>query len=282
MKLCQLPTPLQPGDLLRVVAPSGALRELSAFNRGVEVWRDRGYRVEFTAGYDDRVGYLAGTDQVRRAALETALNDPDCRGILCARGGWGGARLLEKWAFPPVEPKWLIGFSDITSLLWAYSCEGVAGVHAPLLTTIAAEPDWSKQRLFDLVEGRSLPPLTGVGWASHQRRIHCLSRFFLIALSASARGSIGSPSPTVRLFRRFGVWTSTNWLRWRRFRLRTLSSGTGLRTLRSGTGLWTLRSGIRGGLSLPLRFFDGTFYHCYVLFYSFGIISRLCPDGTDF
>ncbi|MBW4420351.1 MAG: LD-carboxypeptidase [Myxacorys californica WJT36-NPBG1] len=164
MKLCQLPTPLQPGDLLRVIAPSGALRELSAFNRGVEVWRDRGYRVEFTAGYDDRFGYLAGTDEVRRGALETALNDPDCRGILCARGGWGGARLLEKWAFPPVEPKWLIGFSDITSLLWAYSGEGVAGVHAPLLTTIAAEPDWSKQRLFDLVEGRSLPPLKGVGW----------------------------------------------------------------------------------------------------------------------
>lgn len=168
MKLCQLPTPLQPGDLLRVIAPSGALRELSAFNRGVEVWRDRGYRVEFTAGYNDRVGYLAGTDEVRRRALETALNDPDCRGILCARGGWGGARLLEKWAFPPVEPKWLIGFSDITSLLWAYSGEGVAGVHAPLLTTIAAEPDWSKQRLFDLVEGRSLPPLKGAGWGSGQ------------------------------------------------------------------------------------------------------------------
>ncbi|MBW4542188.1 MAG: LD-carboxypeptidase [Myxacorys chilensis ATA2-1-KO14] len=168
MKLCQLPTPLQPGDLLQVIAPSGALRELSAFNRGVEVWRDRGYRVELTAGYDDRFGYLAGTDEVRRRALETALNEPDCRGILCARGGWGGARLLEKWAFPPVEPKWLIGFSDITSLLWAYSCEGVAGVHAPLLTTIAAEPDWSKQRLFDLVEGRSLPPLKGVGWGGGQ------------------------------------------------------------------------------------------------------------------
>lgn len=168
MKLCQLPTPLQPGDLLRVIAPSGALRELSAFNQGVEVWRSRGYRVEFTAGYDDRVGYLAGTDEVRRAAFETALNDPDCRGILCARGGWGGARLLEKWAFPPVEPKWLIGFSDITSLLWAYSREGVAGVHAPLLTTIAAEPDWSKQRLFDLVEGRSLSPLKGVGWGGGQ------------------------------------------------------------------------------------------------------------------
>ncbi|NDJ15839.1 S66 peptidase family protein [Myxacorys almedinensis] len=164
MKLCQLPSPLQPGDLLRVIAPSGALREMDAFHQGVDLWRQRGYRVELTAGYRDRWGYLAGTDDHRRAALETALSDPDCRGILCARGGWGGARLLEKWAFPPANPTWLIGFSDITSLLWAYAQEGVAGVHAPLLTTIAAEPDWSTQRLFDLVQGRPLCPLSGMGW----------------------------------------------------------------------------------------------------------------------
>jgi muramoyltetrapeptide carboxypeptidase len=168
MNPCAFPPPLHPGDQLRVIAPSGALREFSAFHQGVEVWRRRGYQVELTEGYDDRCGYLAGTDEARRAQLETALHDPECRGILCARGGWGGARLLEKWAFPPVDPKWLIGFSDITSLLWAYSREGVAGVHGPLLTTIAAEPDWSKQRLFDLVEGRPLPSLQGTGWGGGQ------------------------------------------------------------------------------------------------------------------
>lgn len=164
MKRCQIPAPLRSGDLLRVIAPSGALRELTAFQQGVEVWRQRGYRVELTPGFDDRYGYLAGTDKHRRIQLETALQDPNCRGILCARGGWGGARLLEKWSFPSVEPKWLIGFSDITSLLWAYAEQGISGVHAPLLTTIASEPDWSQTRLFDWVEGRALPMLQGNGW----------------------------------------------------------------------------------------------------------------------
>ncbi|GAP94468.1 S66 peptidase family protein [Leptolyngbya sp. NIES-2104] len=168
MKRCQPPAPLQPGDLLHVIAPSGTLREFTAFNQGIEVWRQRGYQVELMPGFDDRQGYLAGTDENRRTQLLTAFKDPNCRGILCARGGWGGARLLEKWRFPAVEPKWLIGFSDITSLLWAYAEQGISGVHAPLLTTITSEPDWSKTRLFDWVEGRSLPALQGSGWGDGQ------------------------------------------------------------------------------------------------------------------
>jgi len=168
MKRCQPPAPLKPGDLLRVISPSGTLREMSAFELGVEVWRKRGYRVELTPGFDDRHGYLAGTDTNRRTQLEIALNDPECKGILCARGGYGGARLLEDWTFLSTDPKWLIGFSDITSLLWSFSLQGISGVHAPLLTTIAAEPDWSKERLFDWVAGRPLRSLTGSGWGGGQ------------------------------------------------------------------------------------------------------------------
>ena len=130
--------------------------------------------MELCPGYDDRWGYLASTDEGRRSQLEFALKDPECRGILCARGGYGGARLLENWQWVTSEPKWLIGFSDITSLLWRFSLGGISGVHAPLLTTLAAEPDWSVQRLFDWVEGRaasqisqgSLSPLKGEGWGN--------------------------------------------------------------------------------------------------------------------
>jgi muramoyltetrapeptide carboxypeptidase len=158
------PPPLKLGDLLRVIAPSGALRELEAFHLGVEIWRSRGYKVEFNADVDARWGYLAGTDGNRRQALLRAWSDPNCRGLLCARGGYGSARILEDWVWPPENSKWLIGFSDITALLWSLSLVGISGVHAPVLTTLAAEPDWSIQRLFDWVEGRTLAPLYGTGW----------------------------------------------------------------------------------------------------------------------
>lgn len=175
----QPPAPLKPGDLLRVIAPSGCLREFEAFNKGVEIWRSRGYRVELCPGYDDRWGYLAGKDTHRRQQLADAWFDPQCRAILCARGGYGGARLLENWTWQTEDnqnnlffpnPKWLIGFSDITSLLWSLNAIGISGVHGPLLTTLAAEPDWSKQRLFDWVEGRPLEALQGNGWGGGRSR----------------------------------------------------------------------------------------------------------------
>ena len=198
---CQPPPPLKPGDLLRVISPSGALREFEAFERGVEIWRSHGYNVE-TTNINDGWGYLAGTDKSRRLQLLSAWNDPECRGILCARGGYGSARILEDWAWdfeteeaekaegefptqipkskiqnpkskidslasspqPLAPPKWLIGFSDITCLLWSLSKVGISGVHAPVLTTLAAEPEWSIERLFDWVNGRTLAPLKGIGW----------------------------------------------------------------------------------------------------------------------
>ena len=174
MDLCQLPSPLKPGDLLRVIAPSGAIREFASFQQGIEIWRSRGYQVELSTGVDARWGYLAGTDGDRRHQLLSAWKDPDCSGILCARGGYGCARILENWTWPLIEQKtklskiqnskWLIGFSDITALLWSLSLVGVSGVHGPVLTTLATEPDWSIQRLFDWVEGRLLAPLSGTGW----------------------------------------------------------------------------------------------------------------------
>ena len=176
-----LPPPLKPGDLLYAVAPSGTLREQTCFHQGVEIWRSRGYRVELANNWDARWGYLAGKDHQRRQALATAWQDPDCRGILCVRGGYGATRLLENWHWGmgkqknvpvaeellPVAPsKWLIGFSDITALLWSLAKVGIGGLHAPLLTTLAQEPDWSIDRLLNCVEGRPLKPLSGVGWGN--------------------------------------------------------------------------------------------------------------------
>ena len=208
---CQLPPPLQPGDLLRVIAPSGALREFEAFHKGLEIWRSRGYRIELQSNWDAREGYLAGTDSERRQQLAEAWKAPECRGILCTRGGYGSARLLEDWTWPllnveeeqgrrgardrlrpggegenftsfpkpphllskaPVTPssrgKWLIGFSDITGLLWSLSQLGISGIHGPVLTSLAAEPEWSLNRLFDCVKGSTLAPLTGIGWGGGQ------------------------------------------------------------------------------------------------------------------
>jgi muramoyltetrapeptide carboxypeptidase len=161
---CLPPAPLRSGDLLRVIAPSGRLREQTAFLAGIEIWRKQGYRIQIDDDGSSGWGYLAANDEQRRTCLAAAWADPACRGILCVRGGYGGARLLENWQWPAAAPKWLIGFSDITSLLWSLSRSGVAGVHGPVLTSLATEPAWSQERLFAWVAGQPVPALTGDGW----------------------------------------------------------------------------------------------------------------------
>jgi muramoyltetrapeptide carboxypeptidase len=172
MNPCQLPPFLKPGDKVKVIAPSGALKEFDLLEQGLTIWRSRGYQVELGSNWNWRCGYLAGSDRDRREALAIAWQDCDCRAILCLRGGYGGARLLEDWSWNlgnkeergKFASKWIIGFSDVTSLLWSLATVGIAGVHAPVLTTLATEPEWSVSRLFDLLEGRTLAPLKGKGW----------------------------------------------------------------------------------------------------------------------
>ena len=171
------PPYLKPGDSVTAIATSGALKDKKALEAGLDIWRSRGYKVKLGHNWDARKGYLAGDDNTRRNALAQAWNDPQCKAILCIRGGYGSARLLEISQHSSVwgqnssssrdlyqNIKWIIGFSDVTSLLWSLATAGIASLHAPVLTTLAQEPLWSQQRMFDFLEGGNLEPLKGKGW----------------------------------------------------------------------------------------------------------------------
>ena len=142
----------------RVVAPSSALGDPSRLQRGLELLRSWGLELD---GYPDPTrhwGYFAGTDSER-------LNDFNGSAQLwaCTRGGWGAARLLERGWTPPGGM--LLGFSDVTSLLWSQQASGLPGaIHGPLVTTLASEPAWSQQRLQQLLAGKPLAPLQGETW----------------------------------------------------------------------------------------------------------------------
>ncbi len=158
---CQLPPLLQPGDLVMAIAPSGAVKATDALEQGVAIWRSRGYRVEMGDNYLSCCGYLAGSDRDRRLDLATAWKNPECKAILAVRGGYGGARLLEDFTWSRTNPKWLIGFSDVTSLLWSLATQGISGLHGSVLTTLASEPEWAIARLFNYLETGQLNALQG-------------------------------------------------------------------------------------------------------------------------
>ena len=157
----ETPPLLQSGDLVIAIAPSGAIKTTDTLEAGLAIWRERGYRVEMGSNYQSRCGYLAGSDRQRREDLAAAWHNPECKAIITIRGGYGGARLLEDWSWDTTKPKWLIGFSDVTSLLWSLASVGISGLHAPVLTSLAAEPEWAIARMFDYLETGRLEALKG-------------------------------------------------------------------------------------------------------------------------
>ncbi|WP_091638648.1 S66 peptidase family protein [Micromonospora pallida] len=116
-----------------LVSPSGPTRpELVA--RGIELLTGWGLRPVVAPNAYARHGYLAGTDDLRAADLNTAFADPEVRGIVCTRGGYGAQRVVDAIDMTLVrrDPKVVAGFSDITALqlaLWRGA--RLASVHGP-------------------------------------------------------------------------------------------------------------------------------------------------------
>ncbi|MGK7909558.1 MAG: LD-carboxypeptidase [Synechococcus sp.] len=162
------PPLLKPGDRLCVVLPSGSGSEKS-LQTGIELWRDWGYEVvPLLPETPSMLDYLAGSDRSRLECLQAAFDDPDCRAILCGRGGYGATRLLSQldWSGFLDSPKWIVGFSDITALLWAAAARGVASIHGPIVAHMPLESATSRNRLHSLLTSGTSEPLRGKGWGA--------------------------------------------------------------------------------------------------------------------
>ena len=77
---------------------------------------------------------FAGTDAQRLSDLNGMIADPEIKAILCARGGYGTLRILDEVDLLPlkIQPKWIIGFSDLTPLLVRLFNEGIESIHGPM------------------------------------------------------------------------------------------------------------------------------------------------------
>jgi muramoyltetrapeptide carboxypeptidase len=155
---------VRPGDAVAVVAPAGPF-DKTALEPGLAVIGGR-YQVRFDERIYSRKRYLAGDDERRFTELTAALADPAIKAVFCARGGYGAMRLLPRlasWASEhslPAKP--LIGFSDITALHQWLQSNGIASIHAPVLTQLGRVPAESPQRLFSLLESTApAEPLIG-------------------------------------------------------------------------------------------------------------------------
>jgi muramoyltetrapeptide carboxypeptidase len=134
-----IPAPVEPGDLVVVVAPSSPF-PVDGLWRGLAWLRSR-YRIRIDRSAFDRSAYLAGSDARRRAELERAFADPEAKAIVAVRGGYGAMRVADDlpWEAFARRPKWIVGFSDVTALHAMAWRSGVAAVHGPNVTGLGPQ-----------------------------------------------------------------------------------------------------------------------------------------------
>jgi muramoyltetrapeptide carboxypeptidase len=108
-----------------------------------------------------RTGYLAGGDDARADALDGCLRDPDVRAVVCARGGYGVMRILDRLDASALrrDPKLVVGFSDCTALLCWAARAGVASVHGPVVSQLGELPEADIAWLLDLMTNPAPPPV---------------------------------------------------------------------------------------------------------------------------
>jgi len=119
---------------IRIVSPSGVI-DPAYINGATSRLRAWGYIVSVGAYAYDVYGRFAGRDEDRLADLIAANNDPDVDIILCARGGYGLQRIIDRM---PVLKKPVIGFSDITALHQLATLSGQVSVHGIMCKHIAS------------------------------------------------------------------------------------------------------------------------------------------------
>jgi muramoyltetrapeptide carboxypeptidase len=137
-----IPPYLRPGDTIGLTTPAGymTMEEIQPAIQLMESW---GFKTQIGSTIGKRDYCMGGTDAERTQDLQQMLDNPSIKAIMCARGGYGVIRIIDKLNFDrfKAKPKWIIGFSDITALHCHLSSQlNTASIHSKMCNSFPK--DW--------------------------------------------------------------------------------------------------------------------------------------------
>ena len=130
-KTPKMPPALKAGDKIAIISPASTPGDKNP-ELAAATLRAWGFVPVIGPHALTRHHSYAGTIDERCADLRWALNDPEIKAIVCTRGGYGSAMLLDPMTHKDFKrnPKWIVGYSDITALHSAMVCSGLMSIHA--------------------------------------------------------------------------------------------------------------------------------------------------------
>ena len=139
-----IPPYLKNGDTIGVTSPAGyiTLEDVYPAVKQMESW---GFKVKIGSTIGKKDYSFGGTDEERAFDFQQMLDDRSVKAIMCARGGYGVIRIIDKlrWDKFKQRPKWIIGFSDVTVLHSHINKNtGIASIHSKMCNSFPE--DWAK------------------------------------------------------------------------------------------------------------------------------------------
>ncbi len=161
-KPLMMPQALKPGDKIAIISPASTPGDDNP-EKAAATLREWGFEPVIGNHVLAKCHSYAGTIEERCADLRWALEDPSIKAIVCTRGGYGSSMLLDPMTHREFRnnPKWIVGYSDITALHSAMVCSGVMSLHANMGGALGSRGanDVINQMLRDVLMGH-LPSYT--------------------------------------------------------------------------------------------------------------------------
>ncbi len=154
---CVKPNYLKEGDRVALISPS-YYTPMENVEKTADVLRSWGLVPVIGPNVGKLyAGQYAGTVEERVSDIRWALNDTSIKAIICNRGGYGTIQLIDQLSLGEwgAHPKWLVGFSDITTLHGLLTRAGVMSIHGTMSSFLAAGgTDTTSTLMRDLLMGR--------------------------------------------------------------------------------------------------------------------------------
>lgn len=151
-------SPLQAGDRVGITCPAGTipLEKVQNIIKRLESW---GYQVVLGETVGKAHFNFSATDNERKNELQKMMDDSSIKAIICARGGYGLSRIIYDLDFTKIiqDPKWVVGFSDITVLHAALLKNNLISVHGAMAAAFNKGVDGEKyvQSLHSILTGQN-------------------------------------------------------------------------------------------------------------------------------
>tara|TARA_B100001142_G_scaffold7001_1_gene7038 strand:- start:70 stop:963 length:894 start_codon:yes stop_codon:yes gene_type:complete len=127
------PEKLKKGNKIGIVSTARKI-SLAELEFAIHILKSWGLEVVLSKNLLNEDNQFSGTETQRTSDLQNMINDESIKAILCARGGYGTVQIIDNIDFSEFkrDPKWIVGYSDITVLHSHLYNLGVATLHATM------------------------------------------------------------------------------------------------------------------------------------------------------